>query len=120
MRLLQGLFLLTLICGAAAYQQRLIRASPQPSTAPEPQPASTTPIQANPNQQVNNRYVKQFSERIAERENEPAEKVFKNIQIEWFKRVPAGVFLVIMDEGYSRALGVACTHCHAETDFASD
>jgi hypothetical protein len=25
-----------------------------------------------------------------------------------------------MNFGYSRALGVACTHCHVEQDFASD
>ena len=25
-----------------------------------------------------------------------------------------------MNRGYSRALGVACTHCHVEDDFASD
>ena len=25
-----------------------------------------------------------------------------------------------MDGGYSKALGVDCTHCHVETDFASD
>ena len=25
-----------------------------------------------------------------------------------------------MNGGYSRALGVTCTHCHVETDFASD
>jgi len=25
-----------------------------------------------------------------------------------------------MNGGYSRALGVRCTHCHADQDFASD
>jgi Photosynthetic reaction centre cytochrome C subunit len=25
-----------------------------------------------------------------------------------------------MNAGYSRALGVSCTHCHNEQDFASD
>jgi hypothetical protein len=72
----------------------------------------------NPNQEINDRFVKQFSERIAGRENEPAEKVFKNIQ--WLKSTPAGRFLRIMNGGYSRALGVSCTHCHVEQDFASD
>jgi hypothetical protein len=28
--------------------------------------------------------------------------------------------LDIMNGGYSRALGVRCTHCHVEQDFASD
>lgn len=64
--------------------------------------------------------MQQILQEIAGRENEPAEKVFQNIQIEWLKNVPAGRFLRIMNRGYSRALGVACTHCHVEGDFASD
>src|SRR6266704_3288295 len=68
----------------------------------------------------NHGFVNELSEKIAGRENEPAEKVFKNIRIEWFKNVPAGRFLRIMNGGYSRALGVACTHCHVEQDFSSD
>src|SRR5262245_11025189 len=84
--------------------------SPQQSAAPKPQPSATPRAQGNPNQEINDRFVKQFSEKIAGRENEPAEKVFKNIQ--WLKSTPAGRFLRIMNGGYSRALGVACTHCH--------
>jgi hypothetical protein len=34
---------------------------------------------ANPNQAINDEFVKRLSETIAGRENEPAEKVFKNI-----------------------------------------
>jgi Photosynthetic reaction centre cytochrome C subunit len=119
MRLLQGVLLLTLaVCGAAAYQQRLTHVSQQQSTPPKTQPSPPAAAQANPNQELNDRFVKQFAERIAGRENEPAEKVFKNIQ--WLKSTPAGRFLRIMNEGYSRALGVSCTHCHVEQDFASD
>ena len=122
MRLLYGaLVLAIMVCGAAAYQHRLMPASQQQqSTAPKPQPSVTASRQANPNQEINNRYVQQLSEKIAGRENDPAEKVFKNIQIQWLKNVPAGRFLRIMNGGYSRALGVACTHCHVEKDFASD
>jgi hypothetical protein len=106
--------------GAPAYQHRLIRGSAQQTPAPKPQSSPTTPAQANPNQEMNNGYVQQLSQKIAGQENEPAEKVFKNIRIEWFKNVPAGRFLRIMNGGYSRALGVACTHCHVVPDFASD
>ena len=106
--------------GAVAYQQGLTRGSARQYQAPKPQSSPAPSAQANPNQEINNRFVKQFSERIAGRENEPTEKVFKNIQIEWFKNVPAGRFLRVMNGGYSRALGVACTHCHVEQDFASD
>ena len=59
-------------------------------------------------------------ERIRGREKEPASKVFKNIQLPWFKDVAAGNLVSIMDGGYSRALGVTCTHCHDELDFSSD
>jgi hypothetical protein len=59
-------------------------------------------------------------ERIRGREKEPASQVFKNIQIPWFKDVPAGNLISIMEGGYGRALGVTCTHCHEANDFSSD
>lgn len=71
-------------------------------------------------QEVNDRFVREWSKRIEGREDEPAARVFKNIRIDWFKSAPAGQFLGIMDGGYAKALGVRCTHCHAEQDFASD
>lgn len=49
-------------------------------------------------------------EQIKGKEKEPAEKVFKNIQT--LKGIPAGRFLAIMEMGFSRSLGVDCTHCH--------
>ena len=75
-------------------------------------PAQSAPADSNAN------FVKQWSERIAGKENEPAEKVFKNLQ--YLKTLRASLLLTIMDVGYSRGLGVTCTHCHVETDFASD
>ena len=86
-----------------------------------PPPNPETPAPAPPaadRQEVNDRYVKQISEKIAGKENQPAEQVFKNIQS--LKGVPAGRLLSIMNRGYSRALGVTCVHCHVEQDFASD
>lgn len=47
---------------------------------------------------------------IAADKDKPAEQVFKNIQ--FLKGVPAGRLLAIMEFGYSRSLGVTCTHCH--------
>jgi len=90
---------------------------PVPSQA---QPSPTPRASVNPNQEINDRFAKQVSDKIAGHENEPAEKVFKNIQIQVLKNVPAGRFIRIMNFGYSRALGVACTHCHVEQDFSSD
>jgi len=49
-------------------------------------------------------------ESIKGREQEPAEKVFKNIQI--LKGMSARNVLGIMEMGFSRSLGVDCTHCH--------
>jgi hypothetical protein len=54
---------------------------------------------------------------IAGRENEPAEKVFKNVQV--LKGLPAGHFLDAM-EGFSHALGTNCKKCHDTENFASD
>ena len=55
---------------------------------------------------------------IAGKENQPAEQVFKNIQM--FKGVPAARLLRIMELGYSRSLGVNCTHCHVVDQWDKD
>ncbi len=57
-------------------------------------------------------------EQIKGRENEPAEKVFKNIKM--LGAVPAGRLLAIMEFGYSRSLGVTCTHCHVPGTWESE
>ena len=54
--------------------------------------------------------IKRLEKEIAGREKEPADKVFKNIQL--LKQVPAERLLRIMQHGYSRSLGVNCTFCH--------
>lgn len=51
-----------------------------------------------------------LNEQIKGKENEPAEKVFKNIQT--LRGIPAGRFLRIMEIGYARSLGVDCNYCH--------
>jgi hypothetical protein len=55
---------------------------------------------------------------IAGKEQAPAETVFKNIQL--FKGMPAGRVLRIMELGYSRSLGVTCTHCHIPGAWEKD
>lgn len=62
--------------------------------------------------------VAELRKAIAGREREPAESVFKNIQIH--KGKPAAAILSIMDVGYRTSLGVHCTHCHDPRDWASD
>lgn len=100
-----------------AYQQSFTRAFQQPTTQ---SPTSSSPTQVNPNQEINDSFVKQVSEKIAGRENEKAGRVFKNIKLPGYKDVSAKQFLLVMDLGFSRGLGVTCTHCHVEQDFARD
>ena len=52
----------------------------------------------------------ELRKKIAGQEDKPAGQVFKNIQI--LKDMPAGRLLRVMEVGYSRSLGVNCTHCH--------
>ncbi|MEK6375030.1 MAG: c-type cytochrome [Acidobacteriota bacterium] len=78
--------------------------------------AATTPTV----QETNERLAQQVLKSIAGHENEPAEQVFMDIRIESLKKVPAAQFVSIMKGGYAKGLGVACTHCHVESDFSSD
>ena len=71
-------------------------------------------------QEFNDRLERQITERLGARASEPASTVFKNIKIEWLGKVSASDFIGIMNGGYAKALGVRCTHCHIEDDFASD
>ena len=53
----------------------------------------------------------ELKKQIAGKENQLATEVFKNIQL--FKtNVTAGRLLAMMEIGYSKSLGVNCTHCH--------
>jgi len=82
------------------------------SAAPTPTPAET------PKTFDQAAELTKLRESIKGHGNEPAEKVFKNIQT--FKGVPAGRVLAIMEIGYSRSLGVNCTHCHTPEDWAGE
>lgn len=92
-------------------------ASKPPASTPSSQLQSSVAAQSE-TQKINDRYVAQIKQVIGAREGEPAAQVFKNIQV--LKTAPAGRLLLIMNVGYSRALGVTCLHCHVENDFASD
>jgi hypothetical protein len=86
------------------------------------QPQSPTPsaTKGPTNLDINDTLVRKISKQIAGHEQEPAAQVFKNIQLDVFKKTPASRLLLIMNLGYSRALGVNCTHCHVEEDFSKD
>ena len=71
--------------------------------------ASPTPVPAAFDQAA---AIAKLKEQIKGREQEPADKVFKNIQTQMLKAAPAGRLLAIMEFGFARSLGVNCTHCH--------
>ena len=60
----------------------------------------------------------ELRKKITEQKDKPAEEVFKNIQL--LKGVPAGRLLSIMQIGYSKSLGVDCTHCHVVDQWEKD
>lgn len=121
---------ITLGCAAAPPPQTSTATAPAAAPTPAPtvaaapgQPAPATaarpsgPI-VNPHQEANDQIMNAVLAKIAGRENEPAEQVFQNVQS--MKGMPAGRFVRVMNMGYSRALGVACTHCHFGPDYSSD
>jgi hypothetical protein len=82
-------------------------ASPTPTPVASPVPEFDQPAA-----------VAKLKERIKGKETEPAEKVFKNIQI--LKGIPAGKLLAIMEFGYARSLGVNCAHCHTPEKWEAE
>ena len=48
----------------------------------------------------------------------PADSVFTNVQM--LKGMTAGHLINVMNNGFSKALGVGCDHCHNVENFASD
>ncbi|HEU5248893.1 MAG TPA: hypothetical protein VFW15_02810, partial [Thermoanaerobaculia bacterium] len=100
--------LITVGCGTAQQSQSAptaaaAAAAPTATTAPTPAPSSpaAATLLQNPNQESNDEIARAVAEKIAGRENEPAEKVFRNIQS--LKGMPAGRFVRVMNMGYSRA-----------------
>jgi hypothetical protein len=88
----------------------------QPGVAPRrvpPSRDSLAKLRAN--------YVAQVMAKIAGRENEPAEKVFENVQV--LKGITAAELVRKMDKDYGEALSWNCTNCHRfapQGNFASD
>ena len=88
-----------------------------PAATPSPAAAEATPA-ATPFTDVDAEHLASLRRSIAGHEKEPAEIVFENIQVHRGK--PAGAILSIMEIGYSRSLGVHCSHCHDTKDWSSD
>jgi hypothetical protein len=93
--------------------QPAIQSAKKPADQPRENPVDPHVIEA-----TNDAFVASVLLEIKGHEADPASKVFKNVQ--WLTKIPARNLLEIMNLGYSRALGVTCTHCHNENDFSSD
>ena len=66
-------------------------------------------------------YIAQVMAQIAGRENQPAEQVFKNVQV--LKGITAAELVQKMDKDYATAMSWNCTNCHrfaSQGNFASD
>jgi photosynthetic reaction center cytochrome c subunit len=67
------------------------------------------------------KYVKQVLESIKGKEKMNADSVFKNIQLfKGTKNFTAEHFLMMMDFGWGKGLGVNCTYCHDPAKWESD
>lgn len=62
--------------------------------------------------------IAKLKEQIKGKEKLPASEVFKNVKD--YGTLPAGRLLAIMEFGFSRSLGVDCTHCHTPENWASE
>ena len=103
-----GLLLAGLAIPALSHSQSGQAPAPAPQPSHDPGRPAATAEQPRPNR---------LRELIKGRENDPAETVFKNIQL--LKGVPAGRFLDAM-EGFGQSLGANCRKCHDTENFASD
>lgn len=77
-----------------------------------------TPETTQPERPPQPAFITALKESIKGKEQLPAEQVFTNIDV--LKGVPAGRIIPIMQFGYSRSLGVQCTHCHVRGNWAAD
>ncbi len=103
-------FLLAVVIGAFSLNGRMIVKTADAQTAPSPTPATAEFDQKAA--------LAKLREQIKGKEKEPASAVFKNIQT--MKDRPAGQLLAVMEFGYSRSLGVTCTHCHVSDKWESE
>ncbi|MFY9609214.1 MAG: c-type cytochrome, partial [Blastocatellia bacterium] len=99
------LVLFGLMTMLSTFQSSNANPIPDLSAGTEPTAGGQTPDAFNQEQAL-----AQLNAQIADKKNQPAEQVFKNIQL--LKGMPAGRLLRVMEGGFSKSLGVDCTHCH--------
>ncbi|MEO8573968.1 MAG: c-type cytochrome [Pyrinomonadaceae bacterium] len=88
------------------------RVNAQVSPAATPVPAATSA----PFDQA--AAIAKLKQQIKGRENDLAPTVFKNIQT--MKNTPAGRLLAVMEMGFTKSLGVNCTHCHVPDKWEAE
>jgi len=122
--ILFGLALL-LVSAAAVAAGRQSEPTPEAAmartaTAEAPQAGTAPPPAARPPKPKFDeaKALADLRKEIAGKENEPAGKVFMDIDL--MAGVTAGQLLMIMENGYSRPLGVTCTHCHIPGEWQSN
>jgi hypothetical protein len=81
--------------------------TPTPQQPNRPRPPVVNQDSLNKERQ---RYVAEVLAEIKGKENMRADSVFLNIKL--FKNISAEKMVKLMDEGWSKALGVGCNHCH--------
>ncbi len=100
-------------------------AAPAPTTASPTAGAPTGAQRPRPSRdslaKLRSMYVAQVMHQIAGHESEPADQVFKNVQV--LKGITAAQLVQKMDKEFGEALGWSCTNCHRfapQGNFASD
>jgi len=88
--------------------------SPSPQAAPSPTPAAPAPADAAAGREE---ALSRLREHIRGRENEPAEAVFKNIEL--LRGKPASRLPAMMS-ALTGLLGVPCAHCHVPDRWDSE
>ena len=118
-----GVAVATLSCAPA---QSTPRPAPATATSSPGSAAVVVPVRRPPPSRdslvkLRAVYVNRVMQEIAGRENEPADQVFKNVQV--LKGITAAELVHKMDTDYATAMSWNCTNCHRlapQGNFASD
>src|SRR5215213_7967009 len=105
-----AIFVFALLVSITLFSSPKFEKSVVAQTNPTPAPTAAEFNQAEA--------IAKLKEQIKGKENEPAEKVFTNIQLKGW--TSAKHVVGAMEVGYARSLGVNCTHCHAPEKWESD
>lgn len=92
--------------------------TPSTQSSPEATSKPMSPAEAALETARDLKYLEDLRAQIKGHGQDPAETIFKDIQI--LKGKPAGAVLSIMETAYNKSLGVHCSYCHNPQDWAAD